>query len=112
MAEGERHVCRVEKSFVSNVTGISVQTVALDAMHCLHLGTWKAFCMTCIWWCLLEDIWRTGATTQLDLVEQGFARFKTELMRWYEQERRRIGEGKVYAVQTFTLRMLSTPTQQ
>ena len=104
-------VAKWRNPLFTELTGISVETFALDVMHCLHLGTWKAFCMTCIWWLLLEDAWGTGATTQHDLVDMGFARFKAELYRWYEQERRRLGQQNVYSVQKFTLRMLGTPTQ-
>ena len=62
--------------------GITCETFALDVLHVLNLGCLKAFVMTCIWSRLLRDLWNTGATTQADLIEQGFDRFQTDLKSW------------------------------
>lgn len=91
---------------------VTLQSFALDVMHCLNLGTYKAFAMTCIWWCLLADVWATGAGTQTELVAQGFLRFTADLGAWYAAERNRVGACHVHVVQKFTLRMLGTPAQR
>ena len=60
----------------------------------------------------MEDAWGTGAAVQHKMVDMGFVRFKAELHRWHDEERKRIGEASVYAVHKFTLRMLGTQTQR
>ena len=72
--------------------GVSVRSFSIDVMHTLNLGTYKAFCMTCIWWMLVSDIWEVGASGgRKQLLAEGFTRFRTDLAQRYAAERRRQG---------------------
>ena len=100
-------VANCRNSCFAPTIGVTIQSFAVDVMHCLHLGTWKSFfCVACGWFILLGDAWNTGATTQKQLLAVGFLKFRSELNAWYARERKRIGEDRVYAVNNFSLHML------
>ena len=98
--------------FLGAEVGITLESFRIDTLHTLHLGTWKAFCMTCVWAFILGDVWETKAPNQEMLIRRSFDAFRRENALWNASERKRLGHNKVYEVQRWTMPMLGVPTSR
>ena len=87
--------------------GVSVQTLALDCLHVLHLGVFNVFCCHALWALLEADVWRTGTTGET-LLQLGVMRCRHELFAWYAEQERANPTARVYRLQDLTWKMLGT----
>ena len=67
-------------------THISPCSIALDSLHCSHLGVYKDCCMTALWECILADAWKLGTSTQDEVVHMSVLHCKEALQAWYRTQ--------------------------
>ena len=48
--------CNQRNPLFSPSTNINVTTLALDVLHCLHLGVYKAYCTAVLWAVIMADV--------------------------------------------------------
>ena len=90
--------------------GTDPNIIALDSLHILYLGVFKAFCCSCLWALVLGDVWNVGALPQLEFVNLSTARCREALFNWYSEHRG--GDRTVYELQDLTTAMMGTPTKK
>ena len=58
----EETICK-HRCPLFSVPGVTLQHLTIDLLQTMHLGAYKAYCMTGIWCLIQNDVWRTGATS-------------------------------------------------
>jgi hypothetical protein len=89
-------------------THTTTRRLALDTLHCLNLGVYKAYCMTVLWRLILSNVWQVHCNTQDVLIQLSVLRMKQELFAWYKQEKKTTGARHIQELQDLTTRMLGT----
>ena len=84
--------------------GITLNSFAIDTLHTLHLGVFKAFVSAAIWALVLNDVFDVGLGSQSQRHQLSFARIKHELYQWYKIH----NTPKVYRLSTFHMSMFGT----
>ena len=67
-------------------TDLHISTIALDTLHTLHLGVYKAFCLKALWALILSDAWDTRASNKDELIHVSCLRCKADLFAWYRRQ--------------------------
>jgi hypothetical protein len=96
---------------LSGIPGVTVKHIALDTLHCLHLGVFKEFAMAAIWSLLNHDVWSVGGPDQDARLQLSVQRCRLDLQAWYKAQRRLRPDETLYELQDLTLAMLGTPTK-
>ena len=92
--------------------GVSIETLTIDPLHCLHLGVYKDYCQTVIWSLILADAWDTRATNQDTLCQVSVQRCRSQLFEWYKMKHKRDPDEALYKLQDLRLTMLGAPLHQ
>ena len=89
-------------------TGISIQNIAIDVLHTLHLGVFKQYCMDAIWSLIEANAW--DVTPQAPTVQDQLSvgRCRVELLDWYKRKRRDDPNIRLYELSDLTANMLGT----
>jgi hypothetical protein len=90
------------------ICGVSVETLAIDALHTLNLGVYKSFCQAAIWQCIEADVWKIGTPNAEVLLSLSCGRLKQDLLAWYRRQRRDAPHVPLYEISDFTPSMVGT----
>ena len=93
-------------------TGLSVQNLAIDVLHTLHLGVFKSYCTTALWSLIQADAWNTREPTAEVSDKLNVARCRVELMTWYKEKQRADPDARIYELSDLTLSMLGSREKQ
>ena len=96
----------------SRSLGCTLETLALDVLHILHLGVFKLYCMWVIWTSILANAYSVDAVGRESLVELSLRKLKIELDEWYKRQRRRFPDQPVYQIQELTPSMIGTASKK
>ena len=88
------------------VTGVTLQSLALDSLHTLNLGTYKAYCCTGIWACISCDVWEDRASTVEVRHELGTRRVREALLAWYKDQKQKHPWETLHTLNDLTPSML------
>jgi hypothetical protein len=72
-------------------TGISLNTLTVDTLHCFYLGVLQVHCSRVIWGLVEADVWETrqaGNTTAPARLQESCTRLQASLARWCQERRR------------------------
>ncbi len=94
---------------VFSIPGVSVVSIALDMLHCLNLGVFKAYCAVALWTCMLADVFRVGRSNAHGNYALSIRRLRTALFAWYAEQRSSRPFETIYEVGNLTQGMLGTP---
>ena len=94
-----------------NIPGVSLNTLAPDALHTLYLGVYKSVCIAIFWSIILSDALEVGLTAEVRF-EHTVMRIRHELWTWYKVKRRERPGEKFYELSDFTPNMLGTATHR
>ena len=90
--------------------GITVDSLAIDILHTLHLGVGKSFCMAAIWHLISSDVWKRGNIDVADRDMLGVLDICRELWAWYSAEAK--GSRTIHRLEDLTVGMIGTEYDQ
>ena len=94
------------------VPGVSLQSLAPDTLHTLHLGVFKGFCATVLWAVILADALGTGAGNADVRLHLATARLRHDLFAWYAAVKAARPLEHIYELQNLTPSMLGSAQHQ
>ena len=89
----------------SQLASVSVESLAIDALHCLHLGVFRDFCTRALWVLISNDPWHVGGDDYMR-----FKQLRAELSHWYDVRKRNFPKDPLYAVRELRLTMIGSAT--
>ena len=110
---------RGRQTFVNNrnplfgaAAGLSVASIHLDTLHCLHLGVYRDYCTQALWSLILSDSWSTKAKGQDSLIASSVQSCRKELWAWYKAMREAYPERKLNQLEDLRVEMLGKNTKR
>ena len=94
---------------ISQAIGTTTRTLAIDPMHTLHLGAYRACCWAALWACVLADIFGVGGTNAEVRSQLTVERIRIDLMDWYRRRAVDHPDEPLQRLQTLSLSMLGGP---
>ena len=95
----------------SPTTHLSITHLAIDPLHTLHLGVYKAFVARALWCLVQNDVWKVGVPTQEERYILCIQRLRSELFAWYKERKRLSPQDPLYELQELKQSMMGTPEQ-
>ena len=93
----------------SKTLGVTLpQTVTVDILHTLHLGTFADYCKHTVWQLLGAEIWGNRAMTREEKLHVSVLALRAELGTWYAARRQTHPHETLTQVHDLTLKMLGT----
>ena len=88
--------------------GITIQCFAIDVMHTLHLGVFKAYCWSVLWRLIDCDVWNVGAVAADVRGTLSVGRCRNELFSWCRDMKSSAPDEPLYELGDLTLGMLGS----
>ena len=91
--------------------GITLQLLAIDPLHTLHLGVFKEWTMHALWLLIRSNAWGVDASNAEVLRDLSTFECRHELFGWYKTQRSRRGGAHVYELQDLAPSMIGTQSK-
>jgi hypothetical protein len=95
----------------NTVTGISIESLTVDVLHCFYLGVLQAHCSQVVWSLVEVDAWDTrqaGQTTAPARMQESCTRLQADMAQWCRRRMRTHPHEKITLVQDITPWILGT----
>ena len=84
----DNNTVALHRNPIFSVPGVSIQSMAIDVLHTLHLGVFKTYCWATLRGLIAADAWSVGTCT-VDVRDQlSVARCRVELLGWYKDRKK------------------------
>jgi hypothetical protein len=92
--------------------GVTAASIALDVLHCLHMGVFKAWAKVVLWKLVLAGVWGDVAGHLEERLPIAVMALRHELFAWYKTRHAAAPEEGLTRLADLTAKMVGTPAAQ
>jgi hypothetical protein len=99
----------------SATTGINLESLTVDTLHCFYLGVLQVYCSRVVWSLVEADVWETrnqGHTTAPGRLQESCTRLQADLAQWCRKRQRSHPHERLTMVQEITPYILGASKEE